>query len=367
MNRFNRVAGRKSYELKDHLGNVRVVINDFKMGRDNTGDSKSDYYLAKISSLSDYGPFGELLEARTANANRYRYGFNGQEKDNEISGSGNSYTAEFWQYDSRLGRRWNVDPIIKEHESPYAAFANNPIWFVDKSGADTMLIHQRTMLPIKNLMRKGGQDVVFVSGNKGTWDGATQLFYELTISGDHGGTKSTEGQPVRWRWKDRNGNIHYLKDQTKRFNVLMARWQIHMAQMSAEIDRTIVPESRYTHKIGYIWQTGTDGAPLDIKAYNKLDTEDSFHPGNIGEWSWYNGRLLRYDDYGNISFGRAAAALGIKDSHSVIGANINQFGKDLKGIFGIDTGTTGFGDSPRDKDMIMWGVTMYRQTQGVRK
>ena len=40
----------------------------------------------------------------------YRYGFNGQEKDNEIYGTGNLNTAEYWEYDARIGRRWNVDP-----------------------------------------------------------------------------------------------------------------------------------------------------------------------------------------------------------------------------------------------------------------
>jgi len=33
----------------------------------------------------------------------YRYAFNGMEKDDEVKGSGNSYTTEFRQYDSRLG------------------------------------------------------------------------------------------------------------------------------------------------------------------------------------------------------------------------------------------------------------------------
>ncbi|MBW7869184.1 MAG: hypothetical protein H3C31_12780, partial [Brumimicrobium sp.] len=47
------------------------------------------------------------------------------------------YTAEFWEYSPRLGKRWNIDPVVKPHESPYAAFANNPIWFVDPNGADT--------------------------------------------------------------------------------------------------------------------------------------------------------------------------------------------------------------------------------------
>ncbi len=66
----------------------------------------------------------------------YRYAYQGQEKVDEVSGKGNSYTAEFWQYDSRLGRRWNVDPVIKPYRSPYDAFSNNPIIMIDPNGAD---------------------------------------------------------------------------------------------------------------------------------------------------------------------------------------------------------------------------------------
>jgi hypothetical protein len=80
-------------------------------------------------------PFGSILSSVSKGV--YRYGMNTQEKDNEIYGEGNSYSAEYWQYDARLARRWNVDPVVKVHESPYATFANNPIWFVDPSGADT--------------------------------------------------------------------------------------------------------------------------------------------------------------------------------------------------------------------------------------
>jgi RHS repeat-associated protein len=78
-------------------------------------------------------------------AKAYRYGFNGMEKDDEVKGSGNSYTTEFRQYDSRLGRRWNIDPVVKHHESPYATFANNPIWFADKDGLDTLMMHKQNI------------------------------------------------------------------------------------------------------------------------------------------------------------------------------------------------------------------------------
>ena len=56
------------------------------------------------------------------------------EKDDEVEGQGNSYTATFWQYNDRLGRRWNIDPVKKEHLSSYATFSNNPIIYIDPEG-----------------------------------------------------------------------------------------------------------------------------------------------------------------------------------------------------------------------------------------
>lgn len=70
----------------------------------------------------------------------YRYGFNGKEKDNEIKGDGNSYGAEYWEYDPRIGRSWNLDPKPNVSLSPYNCFAGNPIWFRDPKG-DTLVIN----------------------------------------------------------------------------------------------------------------------------------------------------------------------------------------------------------------------------------
>ncbi len=63
---------------------------------------------------------------------QYSYGMNGQEKDDEIAQG--IYSAMYWEYDSRLGRRWNLDPKPQISISDYAAFANNPIWFTDVYG-----------------------------------------------------------------------------------------------------------------------------------------------------------------------------------------------------------------------------------------
>jgi len=71
---------------------------------------------------------------------QYRYGFNGKEKSDELKGEGNSYTADFWEYDARVGRRWNQDPKPNPSISNYTCFANNPIWFSDIKG-DTIIIN----------------------------------------------------------------------------------------------------------------------------------------------------------------------------------------------------------------------------------
>ena len=76
------------------------------------------------------------IQGRKFSSNSYKYGFNGQLKDDEIYGSGNLNSAEFWEYDTRLGRRWNMDPIVKPWESPYACFSDNPIYYNDVHGDD---------------------------------------------------------------------------------------------------------------------------------------------------------------------------------------------------------------------------------------
>lgn len=71
------------------------------------------------------------------NPNEYRFGgAGGQEADDEITGSRTHYTAEYWEYDSRIGRRWNIGPVDKPWMSSYHAFSNNPIWNIDPNGAE---------------------------------------------------------------------------------------------------------------------------------------------------------------------------------------------------------------------------------------
>lgn len=94
-------------------------------------------YEATLKMSSDYYPFGMQMPGRSTNSGDYRYGYNGMEKDDETKGiSGSSYTTEFRQYDPRLGRWASLDPLMQMFPgvSPYCAFDNNPIFFIDPYG-----------------------------------------------------------------------------------------------------------------------------------------------------------------------------------------------------------------------------------------
>ena len=132
---FSQTLGNKVYEFSNHLGNVLTTFSDRKIATEGDPGFVA-YYTSEILSTTDYYPFGFQMPGRVYEGD-YRYGFNGQEKDNEITGSGNSYTAEFWQYDSRIGRRWNVDPRPSPSISNYSCFSLNPNYYSDPLG-DTL-------------------------------------------------------------------------------------------------------------------------------------------------------------------------------------------------------------------------------------
>jgi hypothetical protein len=113
--------GRREYELANHLGNVLAVVSDAKLP------------AAKVLSHTDYYAFGSAMPGRSGGAG-YRYGFNTQERSPELAPD--HYTAEFWEYDARIGRRWNLDPVVKVHESGYSVLGENPLLMIDINGDD---------------------------------------------------------------------------------------------------------------------------------------------------------------------------------------------------------------------------------------
>jgi RHS repeat-associated protein len=132
-NTFGNEIGDKHYELSNHLGNVVSVISDRKLAKFDNGIFTK--FTPDVLSFSDYMPFGMVMPNRNGGEG-YRYGFQGQEKDDEVKGSGNSIDFGARMYDPRIGRFIALDPKWREYvfQSPYAYAVNNPIRYKDEFG-----------------------------------------------------------------------------------------------------------------------------------------------------------------------------------------------------------------------------------------
>ncbi|WP_207515435.1 RHS repeat domain-containing protein [Longitalea luteola] len=160
---LTQTRGQKEYELTNHLGNVLVTVTDKKIGVSSASDSSLiDHYEPDIVSAHDYYPFGMLQPGRSylsPNADKYRYGFNGKENDNEVKGKGNQLNFGSRIYDPRIGRFLSVDPLQKKTPdlSCYNFAADNPISNIDKDGMYALFIHY--MLTRYMLMQAGVSEV----------------------------------------------------------------------------------------------------------------------------------------------------------------------------------------------------------------
>ncbi|RBL93325.1 RHS repeat domain-containing protein [Chitinophaga flava] len=110
---FRKASGIYEYELTDHLGNVRAVIDGNKT----------------IKQYGDYYPFGSI--ARNGGSSDYRYGYQGQNSEADPETGWQSFSLRM--YDSKTGRWLSPDPK-RQYASPYLGMGNNPVNGVDKDG-----------------------------------------------------------------------------------------------------------------------------------------------------------------------------------------------------------------------------------------
>ncbi|GIW60936.1 MAG: hypothetical protein KatS3mg087_2002 [Patescibacteria group bacterium] len=123
--------GKKHYESTDWLGNVRVTYTDKKSW--NNGK-----FALNVSSSQDYYPFGSVMEGRNLEITNYRFGFQGQEGDDEIFGKNNLWAYKFRLHDARLGRFFSVDPLADKYPfySVYQFSGNRLIDKVELEGLE---------------------------------------------------------------------------------------------------------------------------------------------------------------------------------------------------------------------------------------
>jgi RHS repeat-associated protein len=182
---ISRIVGQKRYELSNHLGNVLAVITDKKIANGNTADgleyhetlsetltanknavsassitmlpgfntngfnfsatidAAASLYTYSLIASQQYYPFGSIMPGTSYNSPNYRYGFNGKEKDDDITGStGAVYDFGDRMLDVRIGRWFSVDKSSSKFpfESPYTFVSNSPLVFIDPDGNEKIVV-----------------------------------------------------------------------------------------------------------------------------------------------------------------------------------------------------------------------------------
>ena len=125
-------------------------------------------------------------------SDKYRFGFDGQEKVDEVSGPGNHNTAKFWEYDTRLGRRWNPDPVVKVWESPYAGLSDNPILRIDPNGDSDYKVDRDGNIKLQK-KTKDKTDVLHSMNRDGKTDPDNSLIVKKGILNNIQQAKSKDG------------------------------------------------------------------------------------------------------------------------------------------------------------------------------
>ncbi len=134
-----RVLSEKYYELKDHLGNVRVVVTDMK---EPTVQSGTYPFVAVVSSYANYYAYGMLQPGRHYEGAEWRYGFNGWQHETSFGDDRSTYNTEHRLVDGRIARWTSVDPEAAQ-STPYALTRDNPIALIDPYGDDDYFFDSR--------------------------------------------------------------------------------------------------------------------------------------------------------------------------------------------------------------------------------
>jgi RHS repeat-associated protein len=123
---------------------------------------------------------------RHGDDNQYRYGFNGQQRDDEIKGDGNSVNFEFRMHDPRVGRFLSIDPMFAQfpYNSPYTFCENSTIDSKEMEGLEMFT----PMLGVNDviLMESGAARTPMIESLKPAVETAIEVSAKVSTRGTSG-------------------------------------------------------------------------------------------------------------------------------------------------------------------------------------
>ena len=110
-----------------------------------------------------------LVPNRHGSSNSYRYGFQGQEKDDELKGEGNSLNYTFRMHDPRVGRFFATDPLEKDYPwyTPYQFSGNKVISAIELEGLEEVELNPTGEDPIRAYKVQKGDNLTKIAQKTG--------------------------------------------------------------------------------------------------------------------------------------------------------------------------------------------------------
>ncbi|HRE40807.1 MAG TPA: RHS repeat-associated core domain-containing protein [Ignavibacteria bacterium] len=191
--------GEERIYIKDHLGSIRVTLDD----------------KLAIINAQDYDAWGYMLEDKQYNLENATFKFTGKEREKE---SGYDYFGARY-YNSRIGRWGQVEPLLDKYVSfsPFCYGLNSPLLFKDVDGRDARV-------------RIQGENIYI----------DVKLYYTKNGNFKWHLTSDAETDLKRWvkesqeLWNEAGGKVSY---EGKEYNVIfnIQEWEIFGFDIAVEV------------------------------------------------------------------------------------------------------------------------------------
>ncbi len=276
-----------------------------------------------------------------------QYKFNGKELDAE---TGNYYYGARY-YNPRISLWLNVDPLAEKMPSwsPYNYTFNNPVRFIDPDG-------RAPKSPWGKYYDSITGKLVYDDGKN---DGRVYIRSQVTQAYVTRNVDTYIGQE------------NQIPDKTKDFKLQLAKTNSYFSQYKADFEKKYegtfggyVP--KFKDKLETFASKVGNNKPFDLKRnintpfYTGKYEDGRKNENYFNNYAFFDGQLLRSDDFGNFNYGVAGKAFDFSNIVLEGAAGVNQIGNGYK--YGSPVGgLPSYGDDPKDNEMVRQGIEYYNK------